>query len=155
AKCLGTMGTPAAFQSLKRLASHENPLVRRAVVGALGNFKDESVAKLLAGIISGDKEKSYFVLAEAATALGKTGSSQAYPALQAALNMSSWLETVRVGVLSGLAELGDERGVDHAIEYAAAGKPWHSRPAAISALGKFGAKATKALEALHNLADSQ
>jgi len=155
AKALGSIGTPEAMEALKRSASVSDPLVRRAVVAALGNFKDESVAELLAGILTGGQEKSYFVLADAATSLGKSKSAKAFPALQAALNMPSWLEVVRVGALNGLAELGDERGVDLAIEYSAAGRPWHARPAAISTLGKFAGKAPKALTVLHDLAESE
>lgn len=154
AAALGTAGTPAARQALADAVSVADPRVRRAVVAALGNFKDEGVADLLAGIISGGKEQSYFVLAEAAVALGKTKSAKAYPVLKAALDTPSWNETVRVGVLNGLAELGDERGVDLALEYAGGGKPWHARPAAISALGKLASVAPRAVAKLHELAAS-
>lgn len=155
ASALGTMGTPAAREALKAAVTVADPRIRRSVVAALGNFKDESVAELLAGILTGGQEQSYFVLADAAVALGKTGSEKAFPALQHALAMPSWNEVVRVGALNGLAELGDERGVDLAAEHAAGGQPLLARPAAISALGKLGKKAKKAVETLHGLADSE
>jgi aminopeptidase N len=155
ASALATIGTPPAREALKAAVAVADPRVRRSVVAALGNFKDESVADLLAGILSGGQEQSYFVLADAAVALGKTGSEKAFPALQAALAVPSWNEVVRVGVLNGLAELGDARGADLAADYAGAGKPWHARPAAIAALGKLAGKAPKALDALHSLAQSE
>jgi aminopeptidase N len=154
ATLLGTMGTTSAREALKRAATHKNAKVRRSVVSALGNFKDESVGELLAGIVGGGTEKSVFVLADAAAALGKTKSPKAFDTLKGALKITSWNETVRVGVLNGLAELGDERGIDLAGEYAQGGQPWHARPAAIAALGKLGAKVSKAVDSLHSLADS-
>lgn len=156
ARLLGTIGGASARDALKSLVSHENPFVRRAAIAALGEFKDESVAEILAGIVSGTEEESYFVRAEAATALGKTKSETAFAVLAAAMNTPSWNEVVRVGVLSGLAELGDERAVSIAADYAAAGKPWASRPAAITALGKLAEKnAALAIEALHALAEDE
>ncbi len=155
AKALGVIGTPAAAEALKGAACVANPKVRRAVVSALGNFKDESVAELLAGIVTGGQEKSPFVLADAAVALGKTRSSRAFDVLSGALSVDSWLDTVRVGALNGLAELGDERGIDLAAGAAAAGQPWNSRPAAIAALGKLAGKGPAALKALHELAESE
>lgn len=152
AKALGTMGTPAARQALKEAYGVSDPQVRRAVVAALGSFKDDSVAELLARIITDGKEQSYFVLADAAQSLGKIKSGNALAALTQALTIPSWNEVVRVGVLNGLAELGDERAVDLAIEHASAGKPWLARPAAIATLGKLAKKAPKAIDALHSLA---
>jgi aminopeptidase N len=155
ARALGTLGTPAALAALKRAVTVSHPKIRRAVVTSLGSFKDESVSDLLAGILAGDSEKSRFVRADAAVALGKTGTDKAFAALQDALKFDSWQESVRIGVLNGLAELGDERGAALAVEYASAGKPWQSRPAAILTAGKLAAKAPHALKALHDLADSQ
>lgn len=155
ARALGAIGTPAAAEALKRSAAACSPKVRRAVVSALGNFRDDSVAALLAGIVNGGKEKSRFVLGDAACALGKTKSALALPALKEALKIDSWQQTVRVGVLNGLAELGDKQAVDLAIEHAAAGKPHQARPAAILALGKLAAKEPRALVALHELSESE
>lgn len=153
--CLGTVGTPAAREALKRLVKASNPFVRRAVVNALGTFKDDSVGEVLAGIVTGGEETSFFVLADACAALGKSKSPAAFDALKAALEIPSWNEVVRVGALNGLAELGDERAVELASDYAKGGKPWHARPAAIGALGKLGVKQSKAVDALHELARTE
>lgn len=155
ASSLGGMNTASAREALKRLAAVKEPRVRRAVVTALGNFKDESVAKLLADIISGGNEESQFVIADAAASLGKTKWKEAFPVLKQASTMPSWNEIIAVGALNGLAELQDERGIEVATDLASSGKPWLSRPAAIAALGKLTAKGEAALTALHDLADSE
>lgn len=152
---LGSIGTPAAREALKGAVTNIDTRVRRAVVGALGNFKDETVAELLAGIVTGGTEKSVFVVADAAVALGKTKSAKALPALKHGLTIASWNETVRIGVLSGLAELGDDTVVELASDWAKGGKPSHSRPAAISALGKLAKKFAGAVDTLHRLAEDE
>jgi HEAT repeat protein len=154
ARALATIGSTAARDALLRQAAHSNALVRRVVVGSLGSWKDQGVAKLLAGIVSG-AEKSVFVKAEAAAALGRTRSPLAFDVLRDALSIESWNQTIRVGVLNGLSELGDERAIALAAEHAGADKPFQSRPAAIGALGKLGAKLPKAVEHLHALADAE
>lgn len=153
-KALGTVGGASGREALKRLVKHANARVRRAVVRALGEFKDETVAQLLAGIVAGESEASVFVRADAAAALGKTGSSLGFDVLEKALSITSWNEMIRVGALNGLAELGDDRSIALAQDWACSGKPWRSRPAAISALGKLGIKAPKAVELLHALAET-
>ncbi|MBY0551283.1 MAG: HEAT repeat domain-containing protein [Candidatus Obscuribacterales bacterium] len=152
---LGSIGTPAAREALKGAIANIDTRVRRAVVGALGNFKDETVADLLAGIITGGTEKSVSVMADAAVALGKTKSAKALPVLKQALGIASWNETVRIGALNGLAELGDDSVVELASDWAKGGKPAHSRPAAISALGKLAKKFAGAVETLHRLAEDE
>ncbi len=155
ASALGVIATPSAREALKFSINATDPRVRKAVAGALGNFKDETVAELLAGIVSGGTEKSCFVLAEAAVALGKTRSKKALPVLKAALEMPSWNETVRIGALTGLSELGETDGVELAANWASGGKPAHSRPAAIAALGKLAKKVPAAVDMLHRLAEDE
>jgi len=154
---LGTQGSPAAKKALKRLVSVGNAKVRRSVVNALGSFEGKKVAKLLADILTSGKEQSQFVLADAATALGRTKWKGALAVLKTASNMDSWNEIVRVGALNGLAALGLEAGADVAADLASAGKPWHSRPAAIACLGTIAStsKSGDALKALHKLAESE
>ncbi len=155
AACLGTMNTDAARDGLLSLVKVKQPKVRRAVVNALGNYKTEAVGKLLAGIITGGKEKSQFVLADAANALGRTQWKDGFDVLKHATTITSWNDIVAIGALGGLAELKDDRAVELAAELAGAGKPWQARPAAIACLGKFAAKSESALKALHDLTDSE
>jgi len=95
----------------------DEPKARRAIVTALGNFSapeqqalaERAVQRLVALLDRG--EKSYFVEAAAATALGKTRAPGAYERLVAMLETPSWNETIRGGVFAGLGELGEERVV--------------------------------------------
>jgi len=153
---LGTLKTPAAKKALKRLVKVKNAKVRRSVVTALGNFESKKVAKVLAGILTSGKEQSQFVLADAATALGRTKWKGALAVLTQVSTVDSWNEIVRIGALNGLASLGDQGGTAVAAKLALAGKPFLSRPAAIACLGTLAAdaKKDKALKALHKLAES-
>ena len=58
-------------------------------------------------------------------------------------------EIIRIGVLNGLAELGDAKGVAVAQALAAPGQPFAARPAALSCLGQLAKQSSKAREALH------
>ncbi len=155
ATLLGGINTPASREALKNLIKVDHPKVRRSVVNALGNFKEASVAKVLAGLISSGKEVSQFVLADACVALGKTKDKSALKVLTKASTIDSWNEIVRIGALNGLAELGDVKGVAVAADLAGPGKPFHARPAAISCLGSLAKLSSKAREALHKLAEME
>ncbi|HKW44397.1 MAG TPA: HEAT repeat domain-containing protein, partial [Candidatus Eremiobacteraceae bacterium] len=67
----------------------------------------------------------------------------------------SWLETVRAGVLAGLAELGDDRAIPDCLGWAAYGKPTAARRAAVAALGKIGEGRKDVREALIGLIDDR
>ncbi|MBU6455069.1 MAG: hypothetical protein KGS72_25080 [Cyanobacteria bacterium REEB67] len=165
---LGGMKTAAAKKALKSLARPTakdikvtDARVRRAVVNALGNFEGKDIGKILADILSDGREQSQFVLADAAAALGRSKWKGALPVLKETAKVDSWNEIIRIGALNGLAELGNangnNQGVKVAAKLAAAGQPWHSRPAAIACLGKLasGDKGEDALKALHKLAESE
>jgi aminopeptidase N len=136
AAVLGTMHTPEALDTLLANTHLGHPKARRAVVTALGEFKDARAATALSNVIQDDE--SYFVVAEAAAALGKTHADIALAHLQQASQHSSWNEVIRAGVFRGLAELQDERAIPLLIEFTAYGQPSQARYAAIRALGKLG-----------------
>ena len=85
-----------------------HPKARRAVRAALGQYQTAEAGQLLADLLKAG-DASYFVEAETALALGKTRAAAAFDGLVAALDRSGWNETVRVGVLDGLAALQDPR----------------------------------------------
>ena len=153
ANCLGQIKTVSAMNALKRLVKQPDAQVRRAVVKNLGHFKNESIVDLLVDIVSGGKEKSVFVIAEALQALGQTNSARAFEPLKNALGQKSWNDVIKIAALHGLADLDDERVTNLLAQHAAPGQSQLSRPAAIKALGKVSAKRTKALTKLHELAE--
>src|SRR5712692_11228182 len=137
ARSLGKIHTPAALEALLANIHLPHPKARRAVVTALGEFKDDPAAAALVEVVqTGDA--SYFVEAEAAAALGKTRRASALAPLQQAAQQSSWNETIRHGVFRGLAELQDESTIPLLRDFTTYGQPPLARYAAIRALGKLG-----------------
>jgi aminopeptidase N len=137
ARILGKIHTPAALEALLANTHLPHPKARRAVVTALGEFKDDAVAAALIEVVqTGDA--SYFVEAEAAAALGKTRRDKALTPLQQAAHKPSWNETIRNGVFRGLAELQDESIIPLLRDFTTYGQPPMARYAAIRALGKLG-----------------
>src|SRR5215470_10801745 len=137
ARILGTIHTPTALEALLANTRLAHPKARRAVVTALGEFKDDRSATTLIDVVhAGDA--SYFVEAEAAAALGKTRRDSALVPLQQAAHKPSWNETLRNGVFRGLAELQDESTIPLLRDFTTYGQPPLARYAAIRALGKLG-----------------
>lgn len=143
AAALGKLGSDPARDTLLACLSSDaeltsHPKVRRAVVAALGEFEDDAsvsgalAAKLQAGAAS------YFVEAECARSLGKVGGEAAWDTLVTALATESWRDTVRTGVIDGLASHEDPRAVAIFVEHTQRGRSAAERRAAISALGQLG-----------------
>ncbi len=137
AQALGDIRSGAALEALLDGLALPHPKARRAVVKALGEFHDPRAASALGALLTrGDA--SYFVEGQAAAALGKSKSPQAYDALLQALERPSYLETIRAQTFDGLAELKDARAIDIAQQWCAYGRPTRARVAAIGCLGKLG-----------------
>ena len=155
AKALGAMRSPAAREALLDvLPRTADPKSRRGVVAALGNFRhDERVGDALkARFMKG--EPSLFVEGALAAALGRTRVAGAREVLEAALETKdSWAEVVRVGIVNGLAALGDDAVVPAITACCAYGRNMRLRAAALRALGTVGARLTKHDGILDTLAD--
>jgi aminopeptidase N len=104
---LGESRSPAGRDALLANSGHPHPKVRRAIAEALGNFKHD--APVATALLELRADESYFVVAAANEALGKTRDPRAFGALTAALGGTSWNETIEAGAARGLAELADER----------------------------------------------
>jgi aminopeptidase N len=137
ARVLGTIHTPAALDALLANPHLPHPKARRAVATALGEFKDDRAAAALSAIVQAG-DASYFVEAEAAAALGKTRRDSALAVLQQAVHKPSWNETIRNGVLRGLADLQDDSTIPLLRDFTTYGQPPLARYAAIRALGTLG-----------------
>ena len=159
AKALGTLGTEQALDALLACLKVEPSRARRAVVDALGAFRDEAPANR--GVraaralerIARDGDPSYYVEGSAVGALGRTRSDRALPALEAALRKESHNNVIRVQALAGLAELRDEAGIPTAIEWSRYGKPSQARVAAVTTLGRLGRYAEKKDPSLDRLTE--
>lgn len=136
AKALGTIRTDYAYEALKKCLSVKHPKVRRAIVKAIGEFKKEETLELLSPVLQ--KDESYFVESEAATAIGKTKVRQAIPILKKATATSSFQNIVAQGAIVGLKEFAGEKEIaDFLMEKSRYGNYHRVREAATFALGKF------------------
>ena len=136
ARALGTVKSTAAMDALIACTSVSHPKARRAVVAALGEFKEEAVVEALRPFLGSDE--SYFVEAEAARTIARTKSPEAFELVSGVLGRPSFQEVITTQAFSGLGELKDERAIPLAKEWAAYGKPSRAREAALTCLGKLG-----------------
>ena len=137
AKALGTIRLNAAMEELLKGANVQHPKARRAVVRALGEFREERAAQALERVVD-EGDASYYVEASATAAMGKTRSPRAFSALVRGLQKPSMNEVIRAGAFDGFADLRDQRAVPIAEEWSRYGKPVGSRGSATAALGHLG-----------------
>jgi aminopeptidase N len=145
-RALAELKNEAARPALTEAVNDKDSRVRREAIRALGQYKDAKLADLFIRIINSDP--SYFAVAEAARALGDSGSPKAYEVLTAAMQTPSWQDTILAGVLSGLAALNDPRAIDIALKYAAPGNRSSVRGAALQALARAAKGNERAFQAL-------
>lgn len=136
AEALGTIETDRARDALLAGLDDSKSRVRREVIKALGNFKnDRKVEKALVRALNSDE--SYYARGEAVKALAAMDAKNGYSYCVDALKQSSFNETVRGGAMSALVELKDPRGIDHAMKWIEYGQPPRARRAAAGALGSL------------------
>jgi aminopeptidase N len=106
-------GRVAAFETA---AKDANSTVRAAAIKSLGALKDAKYADLFAASLG---DQSYGVIDAAAAALAGTRDPRAFDALAKLTGTPSWKDRVRIAGLIGLSALGDKRGLDIGLKYAA------------------------------------
>jgi aminopeptidase N len=140
AKILGLIKSDFAYEALKKCLSSsyiKHPKVKRAVVRAMGEFRKEDSLNLLESILI-NRDKSYFVEAEIATAIGKIKSIQSIPILRKAIEMTSFQDVIAQGAIKGLKEFRENKEIAALlIEKTKYGYSNRIREAATFALGKF------------------
>jgi len=151
AAALGRSKAPSARATLLRCASHPHPKVRRAIADALGNWRDAEVASALLGM---REDASYFVVASALHALGRTRDARAFDALSAGIVTPSWNETIASGALRGLGALADARALPLLLDAQQAQRAEPLRRAAVGAVAELGTLVdtvrTQAVEAVES-----
>ncbi|HSE38549.1 MAG TPA: HEAT repeat domain-containing protein, partial [Blastocatellia bacterium] len=130
--------------SLIEAVKDKDSRIRREAIKGLAAYKDPKLADLFIKTMNSDP--SYFAIAEAATALGQSGSPQAYNVLAKALTLESWQSTIRAGVLGGFAALKDPRAIEAGLKYAAPANPASLRNAAFQILAEAGKGNDRVLE---------
>ena len=136
AQSLAAIHSASALEGLLQGVGAAHPRVRRAVVRALGEYKDEaSVDALVALAEQGDP--SYYVEAEISRSLGKTKSDKALPVLEKAMDKPSLNDIILSSTLDGYAELGKEESIPMVAKASAYGQPQPARGTAVSALARL------------------
>ncbi|HUB07947.1 MAG TPA: M1 family aminopeptidase [Myxococcales bacterium] len=136
AAALGEIRGPAALAALGEGLGVSHPKARRAVVRALGAFREARAAELLKEAAA--RDASYFVEGEALKALARTRAPGTREAVVAALPRESWQATVRALALDGLGEARDPEALPAVLQRLTYGEPVPARVAAVRALGKLG-----------------
>ncbi|HUZ78602.1 MAG TPA: M1 family aminopeptidase [Chloroflexota bacterium] len=154
ARVLADMKSQEAKQALLEAMNVAHPKARRAVMEALGAFRDADAAAALRQVIE-QGDASYFVEAEAYRSLGKTRQPGNWDVLLTGLERPSHDEAIRSAVFDGLRELRDERAVDLALEWVRYGKPARAREAAVRCLEKLAEGKTAIDDELLGLLDDQ
>ncbi len=102
----------AALVRIIKGKDRDEAWVRFAALNWLGEARDPKHTDLYLSLL---QDKSDRVINAAAIALGKTNDPRAFNALIALEPHPSWKNQSRISMLSGLAELGDPRGVNVAL----------------------------------------
>jgi aminopeptidase N len=137
AKALGTIRSNTALDELLASTSVKHPKARRAVLRALGEFREERAADALLNVVE-NGDASYYAEAWATAALGKTRSPRAFAALERSLTKESQNDVIRTSTFQGFGDLRDPRAVDILIDWSKYGRPLNSRWMAASMLGHLG-----------------
>ena len=151
AKSLGTLRTPAARTALIDALKVKAPKARRAVVAALGQFRDDADVgeALLAFAKKGDS--SVFVEGESARSAGKSRVKGAFELLSSMLERPAFQDAVRCGALDGFGELRDPRAWKLVLAALAPGQPVFGRRTAVLTLVKLAEVADKKTEAAERI----
>jgi len=138
ARALGKIGGHAARAALLAALKLPHPKARRAVVEALGYFKDdpEAAAALTRKARQGDA--SYYVEAEVLRALGRCKAPGTRRFLELALNKNSHADVIRQAAYDGLTELADPKTFPLVEKGARYGAPPQARAAALRSAGELG-----------------
>ena len=136
AKSLGKIGTRDALDALLGLSGLTNRRVRRAVVAALGEFKDERVAKPLLAALRGDV--SPYVQCQAALSYGKARLPDAFEVITSAVGTPSPEDAVTEACLEALG-YGKHPGTREFLrKHLPYGTPTRVRVGALKGLSKLG-----------------
>ncbi len=140
AKVLGKIKSESALDQLLKGVNISDSRARTDVAQALGEFyQNDRAFEALKTLL--EDQDSYFVVASAATSIGKTKHKNAFDTLKAGVKTapSSWTEIVIRGYLSGLKETGNVEAIKIIKEYIKSGTDDYIRrnvPAQLAVLGK-------------------
>ncbi len=121
---------------LAALNSEKEPRARRAVVDALGQYRDTKVVDALITVL-GEDLPTWHLLGSALTALGKTRDPRAATVIREHLGTPSWAQWVRRRAVDALAQTRDPGVFDDIASATHVGKPGRVRMNAATALASL------------------
>jgi len=136
ARSLGKIGSKDSLSALIRLSTVKHRRVRRSVVAALGEFKDESVSAPLLAAIRGDE--SPYVQCMAALSYGKAGLRDAFEVLTSSVGTPSPESGMSEACLEALGHVKEPRTREFVRKYLPYGQPLRARVGALKAFSKLG-----------------
>lgn len=143
AASLGRVRSPRALDGLLAAVDLENAKARRAVVSALGQFRDSRAGTALFDLVRrGDA--SYQVQSAALASLGKCPGAEAAEELRLQLRDAAerrdWHDIIALGAVQGLAAARDESALDDILALARdRSRYWNARVTSIRAAAEIGA----------------
>lgn len=137
ARALGKIGGPAARDVLIGLIDAKHAKARRAVIEALGYFKDDEVAAKALERKASRGDASYYVEAEVVRAVGRARTPKAQSYIATYLKRNSHADVIRASAYDALGELAEEKSLKLAQEGAKYGAPALARGGAIRAAGEL------------------
>ncbi|MGD8915583.1 MAG: M1 family aminopeptidase [Syntrophobacterales bacterium] len=152
AKALGEIRTERAMKALIGGLKISHAKARRAVVKAIGNFKDKQAFEALRPLA--EQDPSYFVEAEAVCAIARTKIEGAFAVLESGLTKDSFNEVIRCKALEGFGELDDDQALPLLYENSLYGKPEMVRAQALRTLGIMGKSRPTNREILEKIGDA-
>ncbi len=151
ASLLGAMKNEKSLAALIGALEIKHPLVKRAVIAALGEMKDARITNELKKHL--DDKSGYTVRSEVCRALGKSGDKSVEPLLKEMIEKDSWLDVIRTGAMSGLYQLTDD--IEILKKYSKPGHAKRTRLTAIAILGLVGKGRKDVLDTLTELAEDK
>lgn len=144
AKTLGKIKNESALTFLLKGCTLKDSRARTDVAAALGNYyQNERALQALENLLK--DEESYFVVASAATAIGKIRHERSFDILKKGIKTAprSWTEIVRRGYLSGLKETMRVDAISVISDYVNPGHDDYLRRTAPGLLAELGKKFKK------------
>ncbi len=142
ANVLAKGGTEATRDRLRaRLADESDPRAKRAIVTALGRWRDTEVADTLVELLDRAELPTWHLEAAALQSLAKTRDPRAEPVIRARIGSGGWAFFVWRGALQALGELDGSEIRATLIEQTRRHLPDLVRASAASALGSHGDRA--------------
>jgi len=136
AKTLGKVGNKQALEALMKLSRVKQRRVRRAVVAALGEFKDAAVAEPLMAALRGDD--SPYVQCQAALSYAKAGQKDAFAVVTSAVGTPSPEDAISEACLEALGYVKEPRSREFLREHLPYGQPTRARVGALKAFARLG-----------------